>query len=233
MIAQTESPADRRILALIALSQVVLFLIPVIVLGRAIGWPASLRLPAAEALPLVARNLGAIQLGYWGYLLTAVAMLPLSLALRRFVMARGESGLAVDSMAAFGVAAAVLKTLGIVRWLVAMPGLALLHAGASDPMARTAAEVSYSALNGYAGAVGELLGVQLFSGLWLLLLGVGLVRVGFRLNGVAAGAIGVGFILTALRSAFPALEMLGSIMPVLAMLWFLSFAGTVVRVRQA
>lgn len=233
MIAQTESPADRRLLALFALSQVVLFLIPLIVLGQAIGWPASLRLPAAEALPLVARNLGAIQLGYWGYLLTAVAMLPLALALRRFIAQRGGQGLAVDSMAAFGVAAGVLKTLGIVRWLVAMPGLALLHAGASDPVARTAAEVSYTALNGYAGAVGELLGVQLFSGLWLLLLGIVLVRVGFRLNGMAAAVIGAGFILTALRSAFPALEMLGSVMPVLAMLWFLAFAGTVIRARQA
>ena len=231
MIASSEPRIERQILVAFVLSQVVLFLIPVIVLGRAIGWPASLRLPAPEALPLVARNLNAIQVGYWGYMLTAVAMLPLVLALRRFVRERGGEGLLVDAMAGFGVAAAVLKTLGIVRWLVAMPGLAALHAGSSDPMVRVATEIGYTSLNGYAGSVGELLGVQLFSGLWLLLLGIALARIGFRLNGVAACVVGAGFLLTSLRSAIPALEMLGSIVPVLALVWFLAFAGTLIRAR--
>ncbi len=231
MIARPTSRAEHLALVLLVVSQVVLFLVPVVVLGQAIGWPASLRLPAAEALPLVARNLGAIQVGYWGYLLTAVAMLPLALALRGFAHARGAHGLVVDAMAAFGAAAAVLKTLGIVRWLIAMPGLAVLHAGSGDPVVRAAAEVGYTALNGYAGSVGELLGVQLFSGLWLVLLGIVLSRIGFRLNGTAAGVIGAGFVLTAFRSALPQLDVLGSVVPAVALAWFLAFAVTLLRTR--
>jgi len=65
--------AETIALVLLTLSQLVLFLIPVIVLGQAIGWPASLRLPANQALPLVAANPLAIQPGSGGYLLTAVA----------------------------------------------------------------------------------------------------------------------------------------------------------------
>ena len=55
--------AEAIALVLLTLSQLVLFLIPVIVLGQAIGWPASLRLPANQALPLVAANPLAIQSG--------------------------------------------------------------------------------------------------------------------------------------------------------------------------
>lgn len=156
--------------------QVVLFLIPLIVLGQAIGWPASLRLPAAEALPLIARNAHAVQIGYWGYLMTATAMIPLVLALHRHARAQGVSGLVLDTMAAFGIAAAVLKTLGIVRWLIAMPTLAQAHGATADPALRQALEIGYLALNSYAGSVGELLGVQWISGLWLILLGIVLAR---------------------------------------------------------
>jgi hypothetical protein len=62
----------------LALLQTVLFLVPMIVLGRAIGWPGSLRLPAGEALPLIAREWLAVQIGYWAYLLTSLALIPLA-----------------------------------------------------------------------------------------------------------------------------------------------------------
>ncbi|MFN7305865.1 MAG: hypothetical protein ACK5TQ_04710, partial [Acetobacteraceae bacterium] len=91
--------AEAIALVLLTLSQLVLFLIPVIVLGQAIGWPASLRLPANQALPLVAANPLAIQIGYWGYLLTAIAMVPFGIALRRFAMANGAGGMLADTMA--------------------------------------------------------------------------------------------------------------------------------------
>jgi hypothetical protein len=225
----TPSRTDRLTLVALILAQVVLFMIPLVVLGRAIGWPASLGLPPAQALPLIAANAAAMQIGYWGYMLTAVAMVPLVLALRRFAIARGVDGLLVDAMTAFGVAAAVLKTLGIVRWLVAMPALAALHAGSADPMLRSGIEVSYLALNGYAGAVGELLGVQLFSGLWLLALGLVLIRTGLRISGALALAVGLGFGLTALRTLAPPLAVLQSLMPAFGLAWLLQFAVAVWR----
>ncbi|GLH76330.1 hypothetical protein SSBR45G_12380 [Bradyrhizobium sp. SSBR45G] len=221
--------AELLTLVLLVAAQVVLFLVPLIVLGRAISWPASLRLPASEALPLIAGHAMAVQIGYWGYLLTATAMVPLALALRRFAQAQGLHGGLSDTMAAMGVAAAVLKTLGIVRWLSAMPNLAGLHAATTDPIIRVAAEVSYVALNSYAGSVGELLGVQLFSGLWLMLVGIMLLRTNLGINGIAGLVIGAAFATTALRSLVPAFEILSTIVPPLALGWFAVLAVTLAR----
>jgi hypothetical protein len=156
-------------------------------------------------------------------------MVPLAITLRRHAHAHGVSGILVDAMAAFGIAAAVLKTLGIVRWLIAMPSLAGLYAGTADPMVRTAVEVNYVALNGYAGAVGELLGVQLFSGVWMVLLGLILGRTGLRLNGIASLMIGIGFALTALRTLVPDVAILNAILPPIALAWLVALAITLWR----
>ena len=100
---------------------------PLLVLGNAIGWPSSLRLPAEKALPIIAREAVAVQIGYWGYLLTALATVPLAVALRAYAHSKGVRGLMVDTAVRLGAAAGVLKMLGIVRWLVAMPTLADLY----------------------------------------------------------------------------------------------------------
>lgn len=221
--------AESNALVLLTLGQVVLFLIPLVVLGQAIGWPASLRLPAAEALPLIRAQAIFVQIGYWGYLLTAVAMVPFVIALRRYASTHGASGLLVDTMAAFGVAAAVLKTLGIVRWLIGMPALANLYGNTTDAAVRAAIEVNYVALNGYAGSVGELLGVQLFSGLWLVLLGLVFRQIGFRLHGVTGALLGVGFALASFRTIAPELGVLGAILPPLGLVWLLALAVTLWR----
>ncbi len=219
-------------LAGLALAQTGLFLVPMIVLGQAIGWPASLRLPAAEALPLIAREALAVQIGYWAYLLTSLAFIPFALALRRFVLERGAGGLANDTAAAFGIAVGIFKMLGIVRWLVAMPALATLHAANPDPATRAAIDVAYVALNGYAGAVGELLGVQLVSGLWLVIAGLLLARTGFRVTGWSALVIGVLFVATCLRTIWPAAAALQGVAVPLALIWFVVFAGALWRERR-
>jgi hypothetical protein len=223
--------AEIRLLALLILAQVVLFMVPLIVLGQAIGWPASLRLPAGEILPLVESQALAVQVGYWGYLATVLAMVPLVLALRRHAHAVGVRSLAVDCMTAFGLAAAVLKSLGIVRWLVAMPKLAAVYARTSDPALRTAIGATYEGLNGYAGSVGELLGVQLVSGLWMISLGLVLGRTGLRLNGWASLAIGAAFVACALRTLVPSLGVLQTALPPVALAWLAVFAVTVWRTR--
>jgi hypothetical protein len=212
--------AERRLLAILALMQLLLFLIPIVVLGKAIGWPASLRLPANDVLPLIAREAMAVQIGYWAYLLTSVAMIPLAIALRRYAIHKGMGGVLIDTAAILGMAAGVLKTLGIVRWLVAMPALAELHAAASDPASRAMIEVSYVTLNGYAGAVGELLGVQLFSGFWLVLTGVMLLQLRFPVTGIVAVAIGMGFLATCLRTIIPAMGALQGVVVPVALVWF-------------
>jgi hypothetical protein len=101
----------------------------------------------------------------------------------------------IDALAFLGAAAGILKTLGIVRWLSAMPALATAHAGA-DAAGRATIETAYLALNAYAGSVGELLGVQLLSGLWLLGTAAVLVGIGLRLTGLLGGLAGLLFLAT-------------------------------------
>jgi hypothetical protein len=216
-------PAKGPLIGL-ALLQSGLFLVPIVVLGQAIGWPGSLRLPAGEVLPLIAREAMAVQIGYWAYLLTSLAFVPLAVAMRSYANAKGIAGLTVDTAAALGVAAGILKTLGIVRWLVAMPALADLYRSTSDPVQKAAIEVAYSALNGYAGAIGELLGVQLVSGIWLVLTGIILAKIRLRWIGTAAMVIGLIFTATCARTVMPEAAALQSVAVPLALLWFPALA---------
>jgi hypothetical protein len=212
-----------------ALLQAGLFAVPLIVLGKAIGWPASLRLSAAEALPLIAREAIAVQIGYWAYMLTALATIPLAIALRAYAHSKGVRGLLVDTAALLGAAAGIFKMLGIVRWLVAMPGLATSYITTKDAVTKTVIETSYTMLNGYAGAVGELLGVQLVSGFWLLATGIILMRAGLRWTGIAGLLIGIVFLITSARTVFPQLNILQAIAPPLAFVWFPMLAFAVWR----
>lgn len=225
----TTALLNLKVLIGLALLQTGLFLVPLIVLGQAIGWPASLRLPAPEALPLIAREAVAVQIGYWAYLLTSLAFVPLAVALRSYAHANGVRGVMVDTAVALGAAAGILKTLGIVRWLAAMPALADLYGATSDPIRKAAIEVSYVALNGYAGAVGELLGVQLVSGVWLVLTGVILARIGMRWIGVAAVIAGALFVATCVRTLIPQAAVLQSVAVPLALLWFPALAVAIWR----
>jgi Domain of unknown function (DUF4386) len=219
--------ANSRALIGLALLQAGLFLVPLIVLGNAIGWPASLRLPAAQALPLFAREALAVQIGYWAYMLTALAMIPLAVALRAHAHSKGVHGLMVDTAALFGAAAGFFKMLGIVRWLVAMPALATAYVSTTDPATTAAIDVSYAMLNDYAGAIGELLGVQLVSGIWLMLTGNILAHSGLRWTGIAAAIIGALFVVACARTLVPQAVMLQAIAPPLVLFWFLMLAFAV------
>lgn len=107
-----------------------------------------------------------------------------------------------------------------------LPALANLYGTTTDAAIRAAIEVNYVALNGYAGSVGELLGVQLFSGLWLVLLGLVFRQIGFRLHGVTGALLGVGFALASFRTIAPELGVLGAILPPLGLVWLLALAVT-------
>ena len=233
-ISAAARPATAGLVAGLAVLQVALFAVPMVVLGRAIGWPASLRLPAAEALPLVAANAGAVQLGYWAYLLVSLALVPLAFALRSLANERGIAGPMVDALAFLGGAAGVLKALGIVRWLSAMPALAAAHAAAGpDIAARQAVETAFLALNAYAGSVGELLGVQLVSGFWLAGTGVVLARMGMLLVGGGGIVAGLMFLVTAMRTVEPAFAAVQTAAVPFTLAWFLVLAVGLLRSGRA
>jgi hypothetical protein len=229
--AQTLAGATTsRTVTLLAVLQVALFAVPLFVLGQAINWPASLRLPPTEALPLIAANKTAILIGYWAYMLVAVALIPLAFALRQWVIEWRGTSLWLDTFTFIGAAAGILKMLGIVRWLVAMPALSTAYGDpATDAAGRKMIEIAYLTLNGYAGTVGELLGVQLMSGVWVMFVSGLLIKRAWYVTGVAGFAAGCLFVAACLRTAMPAAEILQTIAAPVGLAWFLILAFTMAR----
>ncbi len=145
-----------------------LIFVPLSVLGSAINWPKSLGDPADKILPLLVQNAPAVRFGYLVYLVYSILFWVVASLTIRVLNDEETDSISLRIAAGFGIASAVARCLGIIRWLVAMPALATLY---TDPSISTATRESiavvYRALNDYAGSVGELLGVSLFAGLWL------------------------------------------------------------------
>ncbi len=169
--------APRRPLGLLFLLQFGVFAVTLVVLGGAIGWPASLDDPPATMLPLLVAQRGAVALGYSCYLASALLLIPIAVVVRRLTMATEAQLPAIA--ATLGVLAGLCKTFGILRWLTAMPTLAGLYGDPTSGQAtRDAIAVVYIALNNYAGGIGELLGVDILAGLWTCFVALTIIRRG-------------------------------------------------------
>ena len=160
--ATPSSTAQPRSLALgsLLITDALLSFAPLVVLGAAIGWPASLGKPAAEQLAAIAGAPASVAIGYGLYLLYSVLIAPVMIGLSARTFGGLQSPVAI-TVAAFGALSALARSIGILRWLTVMPVLATAHAGA-DPAARAQIELDFSAVTAYGGGVGELLGVSLF-----------------------------------------------------------------------
>ena len=138
-------------------------------------YPDVLRRPTAEVLAAFRNGGTRLVLTWWGFALTAVAMVPLVVVLSR---ALAGADATVRSLATtVGVLAAAVQFPGLVRWPFLVPYLAR---EAVDPAAsearREAVDVVFQAFNRYLGvAVGEHLGYAL-TGAWTLLVGVALIQ---------------------------------------------------------
>ena len=160
------------------------------VLAPSINWPASIDLPASEMLPLLLEKFPFVMSGYSLYLLHALVLIPLAVVLHS---ALGLSGPLGSTAVVFGVLAGLAKSLGIVRWIFMMPGLAASWVAPDASVATQAAiSVIYEAFNAYAGGLGEVMGVGFFAGLWTLILSVALLDRGqtvLGFMGLAAAAL--------------------------------------------
>lgn len=176
--AQTTALAHRprRGLGLLLITHALLSFAPVVILGAAIGWPASLDKPAAAQLAAIAAQPDAVTLGYALYLLYSILVAPvmIGLAARTF---GGLNNPVALSVIVFGALSALARSIGILRWLTVMPRLATAHGGAG-PALQTQIESLFDAITTYGGGIGEVLGVSVFMAAALGTLAVGSLRIG-------------------------------------------------------
>ena len=184
--------------------------VPISVLGAAIDWPSSLGFSPDRVLPLIHAQESAVRVGYGAYLvwsLTFAASAALVVGL-----ARGDRPItALSTLAiALGVASALARAIGIVRWLTGSNALADAYAAApAGSTERIAIETTQLALNAYGGSVGEDLGVSAFAALWLIAAGA----VVLKDRGLPAWLGWVSFPVGVI-AAMPAVDLLGLTSPV-------------------
>ncbi len=174
---QDDPFAINRQAAIFLIIETVLIFAPLIILGTAINWPASLDEPASVNLPLILEQYTAMMTGYSIYLIYSLLFWPMAYLTGRAIAIGDTENKLFRVASGFAVLSVLARALGIVRWLFAMPVLARLY---TNPTAsenfRENISMMYEMLNAYAGGIGELLGVSLFTAIWLALISILLFR---------------------------------------------------------
>ena len=167
----------RRQAATFLIIEFVLILVPLIVLGAAINWPASLDEPASVNLPLILEQYSAMMTGYSIYLVYSLLFWPMAYLTGRAIVIGDTMNTLFRVASGFAALSVLARALGIVRWLFAMPILARMYTNpAVSDNTKENISMMYEMLNAYAGGVGGLLGVSLFASIWLVLICILLIR---------------------------------------------------------
>jgi hypothetical protein len=191
---------QRTLLGLAALLLAIAFNLPFALLAANFDYPDILRRPAGEVLDAFAAGGPGLVLTWYGFALSAVALIFFApaLALGTADWAR-RPGLVV-SAALVGALAGLAQAIGLLRWVFAVPGLAAAHADpATGAAARADLETAFALLNGWGGvAIGEHLG-QILTLAWVALAAVQAAGSGQRfsrtataLAALAVAGIGIG-----------------------------------------
>jgi hypothetical protein len=169
---------------------------------------------------------------WWAFAMTAVVMVPLAVLLPAALT--GADAAVLTLGAVVGVLAAVVQLLGLLRWPFLVPYLARTAAeaeAAGDEARAAATDVVFQAFHRYLGvAVGEHLG-YLFTGLWTVLVGVGVLQSGVAPVWVAWVGIVVGAVLALCSLEFvgrfePAgWRLAGAVTPIAYVAWSLWLVG--------
>jgi hypothetical protein len=144
-------------------------------LARSFDYPDILRQPTAEILARFEAGGSRLILTWWGFAMSAVLLAPTAVLMSATFPDANATVLALAT--AFGILAALVQFLGLIRWPFAVPYLARTAVDpAAGPATREAVDVAFQTLNRYLGvAVGEHLG-YLFTGAWTGLVGLAAIQ---------------------------------------------------------
>lgn len=151
----------QAITGLAAITLAVGFNIPYAALAAIYAYPAILRRPAGEALDLFAAGGAPLVLAWIGFMLAALALVPMAAALSITPQRLTTHPALAVGAAVSGALAGLAQAIGLSRWVFAVPALAEAHVSGA-PEARLAAEHAFDLLNAWGGvAIGEHLGQML------------------------------------------------------------------------
>ena len=194
-------------------------------------YPDILRHPAGEVLSRFAAAGADLHLYWYAMMVAALAMIPAAIGLGLNLWQR-DRHLAALSIGA-GVLAGLVQALGLLRWVMLVPGLA---AGYTAPDAteaqRQLAVALFDAANRYLGmGVGEHLG-YLFTAAWTVLIAALIVRQ--HRNIAAAGALIALGVLAGMAEPFgaPLAGAINAISYTLWAVWTLVLGAVVLRGKR-
>jgi hypothetical protein len=193
-------------------------------LGKVFGYPGILREPTSEILGRFAAGGSRLRLIWHGFLLTAVLFAPVAVLVGQ-VLAPDDLSI-VPVATTFGVLAAVVQFLGLVRWPYLVPYLARTYNDpASSDSTRDAVEVVFQSFHRTLGvAIGEHLG-YLFTGLWTLFIGIAMTDSTAFSSwlGWVGVVLGIALIVGSVEFAGPFEEsgwnVAGKLIPIAYLLW--------------
>jgi len=194
-----------RTTAVILIIEGLLIFAPMLILGAAINWPDSLNEPADVVLKSILEEADAVRLGYFSYLIYSVLFFPVIAFSVRVAAANDKSSLFVRMAMGFGAVSALARTIGIIRWLVAMPALAeAYNAPGVSAQTQESIAITYDMLNNFGGSIGEILGVSMFASFAMLMIAI----VIFQHKGLPQWA-GYFALVSVVALLVPALEIFG------------------------
>ena len=166
-------------------------------LGRTFDYPAILRKEPDEILRRFAAGGTGLLMRWHLLFVSALAMVPVAVLLGLVLAYDAGSPLTTWTIVV-GVLAGVVQSLGLARWVFAVPELARRYVAAGGPegaATRTTVEVAFAVLHRYLGVgVGEYLG-YLATGFWTILVGISILQGPLLPGWTAIAGLVIGLVL--------------------------------------
>jgi Domain of unknown function (DUF4386) len=142
-------------------------------LGKRFEYPDILRRPTSEVLERFRAGGAGLILLWWTFMLSGLLLIAVAVLLGQVL---GFGGI-VPLATAIGILAGLVQMLGLLRWVYLVPALARSYADPSLDLEQREVQVAvFRSLHQYLGVgVGEHLG-YLFTGLWSVLIGIGVIQ---------------------------------------------------------